>query len=83
MFKRIRNTNAWFERDGVITRLKSYNTLVCEVNTDSRTVLLSPAARCSMTTIRHLSEFLKLYGISYSEAKTCLTDSSHETVLHT
>ena len=55
MYKRVRNTNAWIERDGGVVRLMSYNTLICEVNTDTRTVLLSPAARYSRTTIKHLS----------------------------
>lgn len=80
MFKRVRNTNAYVERKGSIVRLMSYNTLVCEVHQDSRHVLLSPAARCSNTTIRHLSEFLDGFGISYIEVKPCLMDASHETV---
>lgn len=82
MYKQIRKTNAWVERDGSNVRLLSYNTLVCEVHTDSKHVLLSPAARCSMTTIRHLSDFLKSYGISYQSAKKCLSDSSFKTVEH-
>lgn len=80
MYKRVRNTNAWIERYGNTVRLKSYDTLVCEVHTDSRTVLLSPAARCSRTTIRHLSEFLSEFGISYYAAKNVLVDPSHEPV---
>ena len=72
MFKRVRNTNAWIERDGSVVRLMSYDTLVCEVNTESRLVLLSPAARCSRTTIKHLSEFLSEFGISYYAAKYVL-----------
>ena len=63
MFKRVRNTNAYVERDGSVVRLMSYNTLVCEVHTDTRHVLLSPAARCSRTTIKHLSEFFG--GVPY------------------
>lgn len=50
----------------------SYNTLVCEVHTATKHVLLSPAARCSSTTIRHLSEFLNKFGISYYAAKAVL-----------
>lgn len=80
MYKRVRKTNAWVEREGSTVRLLSYSTLVCEVHTDSKHVLLSPAARCSNTTIRHLSEFLKDFGISYFEVKPCLMDASHETV---
>ena len=80
MYKRVRNTNAWIERDGSVVSLISYETLVCEIDTDSRHVLLSPAARCSRTTIRHLSEFLREFGISYYAAKAVLVDPSHETV---
>lgn len=80
MYKQVRKTNAWIEREGSTVRLLSYNTLVCEVHTDSKHVLLSPAARCSRTTIRHLSEFLKSFEISYFEVKPCLMDASHETV---
>lgn len=72
MYKRVRNTNSWIERDGSVVRLMSYNTLICEVHTDTRRVLLSPAARCSRTTIRHLSEFLSEFGISYYAAKAVL-----------
>lgn len=72
MYKRVRNTNAWIEREGSTVRLMSYETLVCEINTDTRTVLLSPAARCSSTTIRHLSELLGEFGISYYAAKSVL-----------
>ena len=39
MYKRVRNTNAWIERDGSVVRLMSYDTLICVVDTDSRTVL--------------------------------------------
>jgi hypothetical protein len=80
MYKRVRNTNAWIEREGRVVRLMSYDTLVCEVHTDSRTVLLSPAARCSRTTIRHLSSFLNELGVSYYAAKNVLVDPSHEPV---
>lgn len=80
MYKRVRRTNAWIERDANVVRLMSYNTLICEVHTDSRHVLLSPAACCSRTTIKHLSEFLREFGISYNQVKPCLMDSSHETV---
>ena len=80
MYKQVRKTNAWIESEGSTVRLLSYNTLVCEVHTDSRHVLLSPAARCSRTTIRHLSEFLKSFEISYHEIKPCLMDPSYETV---
>lgn len=72
MFKRVRNTNACIEHEGSTVRLMSYNTLVCEVNVVSKRVLLSPAARCSHTTIRHLSEFLHDFGISYYAAKAVL-----------
>lgn len=72
MYKRIRNTNAWIEREGAIVRLKSYDTLICEVNKDSKHILLSPAARCSKTTIRHLSEFLREFDVSYYAAKAVL-----------
>lgn len=82
MFKQVRKTHAYIERDGSVTRLMSYNTLICEVNTDSKNVLLSPYARCSPTTIRHLSEFLGKFGLSYNEAKTCLIDPSFKTVMH-
>lgn len=80
MYKRVRNTNAWVERDGSIVRLMSYETLVCEVDTDKRTVLLSPSARCSRTTIRHISDFLGEFGVSYYDAKTVLTDPSYKPV---
>lgn len=72
MYKQVRKTNAWIERKDGIVRLLSYNTLVCEVHTDSKHVLLSPAARCSRTTIKHLSEFLNEFGISYYTAKAVL-----------
>lgn len=72
MYKQVRKTNSWIEREGSTVRLLSYNTLVCEVHTDSKHVLLSPAARCSRTTIKHLSEFLREFGISYYAAKAVL-----------
>lgn len=80
MYKRVRNTNAWIEREGSVVRLMSYDTLVCEVHTDSKHVLLSPAARCSRTTIRHLSEFLSEFGISYYAAKAVLVSTDYESV---
>ena len=80
MYKRVRNTNAWIERNDSIVRLVSYKTLICEVHTDSRTVVLSPYARCSNTTIRQLSEFLSEFGISYYDAKAVLIDPSNEPV---
>ena len=80
MYKRVRQTNAWIEREGSVVRLMSYDTLVCEVDTDSKTVLLSPAARCSRTTIRHLSEFLEEFGILYYAAKDVLVDPSHKPI---
>lgn len=82
MLMQVRRTNAWIERDSDFDKLYSYSTLVCEVHHASKHVVLSPAARCSRTTIRHLSEFLKSYGISYAKAKSCLIDSTHETVEH-
>lgn len=69
MYKRVRNTNAWIEREGDTVRLKSYDTLICEVDKKLKHVLLSPSARCSRTTIRHLSSFLREFGISYYAAK--------------
>lgn len=80
MYKRVRNTNAWIEREGSVVRLMSYNTLVCEVDTDTRTIVFSPAARCSSTTIRHLSSFLKEFGVSYFDAKSVLVDQEHKPV---
>lgn len=80
MYKRVRNTNAWIERDGSVVRLMSYDTLVCEVHTAFRYVLLSPYARCSRTTIKHLSEFLSEFGISYYDAKAVLIDPSYKPV---
>lgn len=80
MYKRVRNTNAWVERKGSVVRLMSYNTLVCEVHTGFRYVLLSPSARYSRTTIRHLSDFLREFGVSYFDAKAVLVDPSHEPV---
>ena len=72
MYKQVRKTHAWVERECNTVRLLSYSTLVCEVHTDSKHVLLSPAARCSRTTINHLSEFLREFGISYYAAKAVL-----------
>lgn len=80
MYKRVRNTHAWIEREDGIVRLLSYDTLVCEVHTDTRTIVLSPAARCSRTTIRHLREFLREFGVSYYDAKAVLVDTSREAV---
>lgn len=80
MFKRVRKTNAWIEHESSTVRLVSYNTLVCEVHEDSKNVLLSPAARCSRTTIRHLGEFLHGFGISYYEAKAVLTSPDSDCV---
>lgn len=80
MYKRVRNTNAWIERDGSVVRLKSYITLICEVDTDKRIVLLSPSAKCSRTTIRHLSTFLREFCISYYDAKAVLVDQDHKPV---
>lgn len=80
MYKRVRNTNAWIERKCGVVRLMSYKTLICEVHTDFRYVLLSPAARCSNTTIRHLREFLREFGISYYDAKSVLVDPSYNPV---
>lgn len=73
MYKRVRKTNAWIEREGSTVRLMSYNTLVCEVHEDSKQIVLSPAARCSSTTIRHLSDFLHVFNVSYYAAKAVLT----------
>lgn len=74
MFYRVRNTHAKVFFDDVNTwRLYSYETLVCEINTTSMHVILSPAARCSRTTIRHLSEFLRNFGVAYYAAKAVLT----------
>lgn len=78
MYKRVRNTHAYVERKGSVVRLMSYDTLVCEVHTDFRYVLLSPAAMCSRTTIRHLSDFLREFGISYYDAKSVLIDPSYK-----
>lgn len=82
MYKQVRKTNAWIEREGSTVRLLSYSTLVCEVHTDSKHVLLSPWARCSATTRRHLSEFLEWFGISYYAAKDCLTKRSCKGLTH-
>lgn len=78
MYKRVRNTNAWVERECSVVRLVSYETLICEVHTDIKYVLLSPAAMCSRTTIRHLSEFLREFGISYFDAKSVLVDPHYK-----
>ena len=79
MFYRVRNTHAKVFFDNVNTwRLYSYETLVCEVNTSSMHIILSPAARCSRTTIRHLSEFLKKFDVSYYAAKAVLTSPDSE-----
>lgn len=72
MYFRIRKTNAWISKDGDVISLISYNTLICEGHKDSRTVLLGPHAMYSRTTIRHLSEFLNGFGISYYSAKSVL-----------
>lgn len=80
MFKQVRNTNAFIEREGSVVRLMSYNTLVCEVHTDSKTVLLGPSARYSRTTIKHLSEFLRGFGISYYAAKAVLVSPDSDLV---
>lgn len=80
MFYRVRNTNANVFFDNVNTwKLFSYKTLVCEVNTSSMSIALSPAARCSRTTIRHLSVFLKKFDVSYYAAKAVLVspDCNH------
>lgn len=80
MFKRVRNTNAYVEREGSTVRLKSYDTLICEVDTEKRHVLLSPAARCSRTTIKHLSSFLRELGLSYYAAKAVLVSPDPDRV---
>lgn len=80
MYKRVRNTSAWVEREGSTVRLMSYKTLICEINTETKTVLLSPASRCSRTTIRHLSNFLNEFGISYYDAKAVLVDQEHKPI---
>ena len=80
MYKRVRNTNAWIEREGSVVRLMSYETLICEVHKDSKQVLLSPAARCSRTTIRHLSAFLREFGVSYYAAKAVLSNKYSDRV---
>ena len=80
MYKRVRQTNAWIEREGSVVRLVSYSTLICEVHTDFRYVLLSPSARCSHTTIKHLSEFLREFGISCFDAKAVLVDQDYRPI---
>lgn len=44
MYKQVRKTHAFIEFEGATVRLMSYSTLICEVHTDSRHVLLSPVA---------------------------------------
>ena len=80
MYNRVRNTNAWIEREGSVVRLISYKTLICEVDTDKKTVLLSPSARYSGTTIRHLSDFLGEFGVSYYAAKAVLVSTDCDRV---
>lgn len=80
MYKRVRNTNAWLEREGNTVRLMSYETLICEVNNDSKTVLLSPSAMCSRTTIRHLSSFLREFDVSYYAAKNVIVHKHSDLV---
>lgn len=80
MYKQVRKTHARVERTEHFVRLISYSTLICEVCTDTKHVFLSPFARCSATTRRHLSEFLEGFGISYYAAKDCLTKPSYEGV---
>lgn len=80
VYKRVRNTNSWIEREGSVVRLMSYETLVCEVDTEKRLVLLSPAARCSRTTIRHLSSFMRELGLSYYAAKAVLVSPDPDRV---
>lgn len=80
MYERVRQTNSWIERKDGVVRLMSYDTLVCEVHTRFRYVLLSPAARCSNTTIKHLSEFLREFGVSYYDAKAVLVDPHYKPV---
>lgn len=80
MYKRVRNTNAWIEREGSVVRLMSYNTLVCEVNKASKLVRLSPASRCSRTTIKHLSSFLREFDIPYYKVKPILMSAECERV---
>lgn len=83
MIMRVRKTNAFREFcDNGLIRLYSYNTLVCEVNAQSMTIVLGPYARCSRTTINHLKEFLKSFGVSYFTAKKCLIDKTFSTVEH-
>ena len=82
MLMQVRSTNAWVEKNTDFDQLFSYNTLVCEVHHKNKHVLLSPDSRYSRTTIKHLSEFLKSYGIAYANVKKCLVDSTHETVTH-
>lgn len=83
MFYRVRNTHAKVFFDNVNTfRLYSYETLVCEINTSSMHIALSPAARCSRTTIRHLSDFLKQFNVSYQTAKKVLTSDRQKVIEH-
>ena len=80
MYYRVRHTNSWISKDENVISLISYNTLICEVHTDSLTVILSPHARYSRTTIRHLSKFLSSFDISYFDAKAVLVDPSNKPV---
>ena len=80
MYYRVRHTNSWISKDENVISLISYNTLICEVYICSRDVLLSPHARYSRTTIRHLSEFLSSFNISYSDAKAVLMDPCNKPV---
>ena len=83
MFYRVRNTHAKVFFDNVNTyRLYSYDTLISEINTSSMHIALSPAARCSRTTIRHLSEFLKQFNVSYQTAKKVLTSDRQKAIEH-
>lgn len=75
MYRQVRKTHAFIEHEGSTVRLLSYSTLICEMHMDSKHVLLSPAAMCSRTTIRHLSEFLHDFCISYYDIKPCLMDT--------
>ena len=80
MYFRVHKTNSWISKEGDVISLISYNTLICEVNKDSRNVILGPHAMYSRTTIRHLSDFLGAFGISYYDAKAVLIDPNHEPV---
>lgn len=80
MYFRVRKTNSWISKNGDVISLISYNTLICEVHKEFKYVLLSPRARYSRTTIRHLSEFLSSFGISYYDAKAVLVDPNYKPV---